>query len=432
MKLGLGLALALAAALVLNVGFFVQHGATNSMLSLSLRHPFRSVRLLVTDRQWMLGYATGWVGWGIYIAALSLAPLSLVQAVAAGGVGVLAFLAHRLGTPLERRERLGAWIAVAGLLLLGLSLTAHVPDSPGGAHLDPAHRDRRRRRGGGAVGRPHGPDRTRAGVALGCAAGLFFGVGDLATKGAVSGNGLLFIPLLAGCTALGFVTLQLAFQRGRVLETAGLSVLVNNMIPIVGGLLLFHEALPGGAAGVARVASFVAVVVGAVLLARAPEAPIEEDGEPRPARSTARTRHKPVGPAMTGGATVLRHVWAEPAESGRSGEDRSHHPRSTSPCWARSKSGERPSPSARSAAREFVVYLAFHRQGVRSRCLGGRPLDRPVHCAVHASLDVLGGPAIPGPIGERGGPSAPPRAPPAPGGHRRDRCRTIRPGRRNP
>ena len=81
-KLGLGLALALAAALVLNIGFFVQHGATNAMRSLSLRHPFRSVRLLVTSRQWMLGYATGWVGWGIYIAALSLAPLSLVQAVA--------------------------------------------------------------------------------------------------------------------------------------------------------------------------------------------------------------------------------------------------------------------------------------------------------------------------------------------------------------
>ena len=33
--------------------------------------------------------------------------------------------------------------------------------SPGGAHLDPAHRDRRGHRGGGAVGRPHGQDRTR-------------------------------------------------------------------------------------------------------------------------------------------------------------------------------------------------------------------------------------------------------------------------------
>jgi hypothetical protein len=45
---------------------------------------------------------------------------------------------------------------------------------------------------------------------------------------------------------------------------------------------LFHETLPGGAAGVARVASFAAVIVGAVLLARAPEAPVEEHGDPQP------------------------------------------------------------------------------------------------------------------------------------------------------
>jgi hypothetical protein len=201
--------------------------------------------------------------------------------VAAGGVGVLAFLAHRLGTPLGGRERLGAWIAVGGLVLLGVSLAAHV------------HRAHPARTstlliviavGAVSAGLLAGlmSRSSRAAVALGCAAGLFFGVGDMATKGAVSGNGLLFVPLLAGCTALGFVTLQLAFQRGRVLETAGLSVLVNNMIPIGGGLLLFHEALPAGAAGVARVASFVAVIVGAVLLARAPDAPIAEHGEPAP------------------------------------------------------------------------------------------------------------------------------------------------------
>jgi len=277
MRLGAGLALALAAALALNVGFFVQHGATNAMLSLSLRHPLRSTRLLVTNRQWMVGYATGWVGWGIYIAALSLAPLSLVQAVSAGGVGILAFLAHRLGTPLDGRERLGAWVAVGGLVLLGVSLTAHVRRAPA-AHTSPlliviGVGAAAAGLLAGLLGRS-----ARAGAALGCAAGLFFGVGDLATKGAVSGNGLLFVPILAVCTALGFVTLQLAFQRGRVLETAGLSILVNNMIPIVGGLLLFHEALPHGAAGGARLASFAAVVVGAVLLARAPEDAAREGG----------------------------------------------------------------------------------------------------------------------------------------------------------
>jgi hypothetical protein len=284
MSLAAGLVLALAAALALNVGYFVQHGATNTMLSLSLRHPFCSVQLLVTNRQWMIGYATGWVGWGIYIAALSLAPLSLVQAVSAGGVGVLAFLAHRLGTPLGPRERVGAWIAVGGLVLLGASLTIHAP-STSTAHSSTLLIVIA---AGAAVAGLLAAFMGRTGrpaASLGCAAGLLFGVGDLATKGAVNGNGPLFIPVLAGCTALGFVALQLAFQRGRVLETAGLSTLVNNMIPIAGGLLLFHESLPHGWAGAARLASFTSVVVGAVLLARAPEAPVGDPADLGPPRA---------------------------------------------------------------------------------------------------------------------------------------------------
>ncbi len=275
MSLAAGLLLALGAALALNVGFFVQHGATHTMLSLTPRRPIRSVRLLVTNRQWLIGYATGWVGWGLYIAALSLAPLSLVQAVAAGGVGVLAMLAHRMGTPLVRRERVGAWVAVGGLLLLGASLTSGGP---------PASTARSASllvatgvgAGAAALLVCFGARTRRPAAALGGAAGILFGVGDLATKGAVSGNGPVFIVVLGVCTALAFVVLQLAFQRGRVLETAGLSTLVNNIIPIVGGLFLFHEALPGGAAGVARLASFAAVVAGAVLLARAPGSPVVE------------------------------------------------------------------------------------------------------------------------------------------------------------
>jgi hypothetical protein len=78
------------------------------------------------------------------------------------------------------------------------------------------------------------------------------------------------------------VALQLAFQRGRVLETAGLSTLVNNLIPIVGGLVVFHETLPKGLAGIARVASFVAVVCGAVLLAHPPHEPVSSRDSPEP------------------------------------------------------------------------------------------------------------------------------------------------------
>jgi hypothetical protein len=54
-SLGAGLVLALLAAVTLNIGFFVQHEATNTMVKLSLRHPLESARLLISNRQWMLG-----------------------------------------------------------------------------------------------------------------------------------------------------------------------------------------------------------------------------------------------------------------------------------------------------------------------------------------------------------------------------------------
>ena len=213
MTLAAGLVLALLAAMALNVGYFVQHGAANTMVSLSLRHPLASARLLVTNRQWMLGYGAGWIGWGLYIVALSLAPLSLVQAVSAGGVGILAILAHRLGTPLTRQEQLGTWVAVGGLVLLALSLTSDVTaTSPARSTTLLIVIAVGSLVAGALVLLARG---FRPGALLGCAAGILFGVGDLATKGAVDGVGLLFVPILAVCTALGFVTLQLAFQRGR-------------------------------------------------------------------------------------------------------------------------------------------------------------------------------------------------------------------------
>ncbi len=47
-------------------------------------------KLLLTDRRWLLAFGAETAGWLMYVAALRLAPLSLVQAVAASGVAVLA------------------------------------------------------------------------------------------------------------------------------------------------------------------------------------------------------------------------------------------------------------------------------------------------------------------------------------------------------
>ena len=79
-----GLGLALASAGALNWGFFTQHGAASALPPLSLRRPLRSLRLLFGERRWLAGFLVGIAGWLLYVGALALAPLSLVQAVSAG------------------------------------------------------------------------------------------------------------------------------------------------------------------------------------------------------------------------------------------------------------------------------------------------------------------------------------------------------------
>jgi hypothetical protein len=273
-KVGAGLVLALGSASALNWGFFAQHRAASALPPLSVRRPVRSLRLLFSNLRWLAGFLIGILGWVLYVAALALAPLSLVQAVSAGGIGLLALLVTRLGhVPLEARERLGVGIALIALVLLGLSLGGHaVAERPGawkavalwiGASAVSAALL------GGPVSRA-----LVGGAGLGMASGILYAAGDVATKAATAGGARLwFVPVLLACHGFGFVALQMGFQRGEALATAGVSTLLTNALPILAGLALFDDDVPGGAFGVLRVAAFVGVVTGAALLARAGERP---------------------------------------------------------------------------------------------------------------------------------------------------------------
>ena len=265
--IAVALLLALGSAAALNWSYLVQHGEASAMPPLSLRRPLSSLWLLFSNRRWLIGFFTGVGGWALYVAALALAPLSLVQAVAAGGIGLLALLVWRVaGVELARLEWLGVGVAVAGLGLLALSL--------GGGHDRGRHGDwvaisvwlacAAALAGVAAVARGLAP-----GAGLGAAAGLLYAAGDVGTKAAVGGGWrFAFVPVLLACHGGAFVCLQLGFQRGSALATAGVATLLTNAVPIAAGIVLFHERLPGGALGAVRVLAFAAVVAGAAALAK--------------------------------------------------------------------------------------------------------------------------------------------------------------------
>ncbi|HEY6017220.1 MAG TPA: hypothetical protein VIU16_10570, partial [Gaiellaceae bacterium] len=122
------------------------------------------------------------------------------------------------------------------------------------------------------------------------AAGVLYAAGDVATKFVVAGGTRFALaPAVLAAHGLAFVCVQLAFQRGSALATAGSASLLTNALPIAAGILLFGERVPGGALGAARVAAFACVVVSAFLLARKED---EEPGEAaavRPARAASST-----------------------------------------------------------------------------------------------------------------------------------------------
>jgi hypothetical protein len=268
MTVAAGLVLSFVSALAVNWAYAREHDAANELPPLSARRPLASARTLATSRGWLLGFAAETAGWLVYLGALRLAPLALVQTVGASGIAVLALVETRgrIGR-LPRHERLGVAAAVAGLACVSLALvgqeqTDHAP-APGQAAL--------------WLGACAGAAalvsvlRLRVGhaAALGAGAGLLFAAGDLSAKLVVFGGAwLLVLAPLVAAYALGSIQLQTAFQHGDALTAAGVATLATNAVPIVAGVVLLRQTLPGGAQRVVELVAFGLLVLSGVLLSR--------------------------------------------------------------------------------------------------------------------------------------------------------------------
>src|SRR6516225_8549903 len=122
-SLDLGILLALACAFVANLAFFYKYRGANSVDRVQVRHLLRSGRALFSSGWFALGMLIATASWGLHVAALSLAPMSVVQVALAAGVVLIAVMAERMfGFEVGPRQWLGLILTATGLALLGITL----------------------------------------------------------------------------------------------------------------------------------------------------------------------------------------------------------------------------------------------------------------------------------------------------------------------
>jgi multidrug transporter EmrE-like cation transporter len=122
LSVGVGLICALLSALGTNLAFLFKHRGAVAAPDVDMRHPLRSAVDLFRSKWWSLGWAVAAVAFALHVAALTLAPISIGQAVLAGGLVFLAVLAERFfGFELGRRQWIGIGLVAVSLTLLTLT-----------------------------------------------------------------------------------------------------------------------------------------------------------------------------------------------------------------------------------------------------------------------------------------------------------------------
>lgn len=271
----IGIALALLAAVLANLASLLKHRGCQRVAPIDIRQPLQSARGLAASRWFAAGWGLAAAAWLIHVAALSLAPISLVQAVLAGGAVTLAVMSQRLfGHAVEPRQWLALLVGGSGLALLAVTLPsfdgshsgfdlAAILGFEGGLALVAI---------GLTLGRRSERLAARQGAVLAVTAGILFALAGVAIKGLTGESGTsiaLLAPwaaLILLCGGLAQYAAVAALQRGGAIETIGLMGLVASVSQIAGGVLVFGDPLATGPLGLGLQATAFALVCGSALL----------------------------------------------------------------------------------------------------------------------------------------------------------------------
>ena len=279
MSLILGITLALVCAIASNLAFFYKHRGACEACAVDIKHPFRTARSLWSSKWFAAGMIIGAGAWALHVAAISLAPLSVVQAVLAGGVALLAVMAERLfGLDVGPRQWWGLALTACGLILLGVTLPG--TDGAHSAFSLPAmiaFEAGLFAVGGLLIMGPRlGGPAEHHGVMLAAASGILFGVCNVGVKaltGIVGDAGLLGLILspwtliaIAGSVCAFYASAR-ALQDGDAVPVIAITGTAANISCIAGGIIVFGDPMPSDALGIAvQAAAFVMVIVASALM----------------------------------------------------------------------------------------------------------------------------------------------------------------------
>jgi uncharacterized membrane protein len=279
--LALGVLVAVAAAYCMNYGIFLAKREVDRLPRLGMHSFWSSARAFVTSRAWLRSQGVQFLGGGLHVLAIGLAPLSVVAPIGAAGVVFLVILTVvRLGERADWIDWAGISVIAIGMVLLGVSLVR--PTEPFsyrpavswffiiflfGVVAFTLFL---------AFSRKEGEGSTFAGIGLGVLIGLnavliklaWHDVGLLYHTFGLSAFGRSSFMILA---VLGSISAQVCFQmvlqRSKAMLVVPLVTGFSNMIPIMVGVLALKEPFPTDPLMISlRLLAFVFILGGAVLL----------------------------------------------------------------------------------------------------------------------------------------------------------------------
>jgi drug/metabolite transporter (DMT)-like permease len=274
--LQLGILLAIFCAFATNVGFLLKHRGACAAPDVSLKHPVASAVGLFRSKWFAVGMLVALGAWVFHVAALAMAPLSIVQAVIAGGLVFLTVLAERyFGCSVGTRQWAGVGLTALGLVLLAVTLPHHGGHSSYSTVGMIAFESALLALGTFLVLSKKLDSHEHHGVMLGTAAGILFGVSDVAIKAITTslgtGGGIAVLtPWLVTCIAasvIAFYASARGLQKGEAVPVITLTSAAANVTAISGGILVFGDPMPGDPFGIfLQSFAFVLVIVAAALM----------------------------------------------------------------------------------------------------------------------------------------------------------------------